>query len=90
MTIHILKFRPRLWAKRLSLFNIISFAQFPYDAQIQRSIGRPKTRWDDHIQNFCNFMFPNQLGLRWHDTLSDKDLQRLEKDYILFVTNAQE
>jgi hypothetical protein len=52
-----------------------------------RSVGRPRLKWDDYIQDFCSDIDPHHSGRHWTDILSDLHTANYEDDNVLFLSN---
>ena len=77
----------QLWSKDLCTFNFYVMPDPISIYQPHRPVRRPRMRWDDHIQQFCEFRFDNQIGEHWSEILRNKDLKRLEREFVNFVTH---
>ena len=51
-----------LWSQQLLQFNSSNAYDVTAFYDPVRRVGRPHLRWDDHIQQFCEFMFPAHAG----------------------------
>ena len=57
---HILSSEQGLWSRTLLLFNFYPIADPVSIFQPKRSNGRPRLRWDDCIQSFCDYKYEEE------------------------------
>ena len=82
--LHICNAPGNLWAKRLCKFNYQIIPDPLCTKQPHRLAGRPKSKWDDHIQKFCNEHFSHLIGMHWMDIFSQTNGKFYEDAYVNF------
>ena len=83
---HIMRSDLQLWSKDLCKQRFIDIPDARCIFQPRRSPGRPRCRWDDHIQNFCDYYFPDRHKEYWMDILKHENTDLLEEAFVRFLT----
>ena len=83
---HLLKQEVSSWAKVMA--SVASPIHDPFGEYVpHRSQGRPRLRWDNHIQQFCLMKWPLEVEKHWLDILEYVDATQFENEYVAFLVS---
>ena len=78
-----------LWARTLCKYNWNPHFDPTSNHEPFRAPGHPRTRWDDHIHDFCKAHWPHYGVRHWFDILVDVDMNDFEDEFVVFVCNER-
>ena len=87
---HILHSEKQLWAKELFTVNFYPIEDPNSIFQPKRPIGRPRLRWDDYIQKFCEHKYTEGMGYLWSEILANKNMNELETEFVDYLTTLHD
>ena len=73
------------WSSIMAAYIHEDKSENPDDYIPHRQPGRPRLKWDDRLQAFCNQRWPDQCSIPWYITLKGRNIKAFEAESIAFA-----